>query len=68
MFLSESTNTEVCVGAQEVLSEKSYEVKLSTTGATTDFTGPSPNRFYGEKRERKMEKLAGLMRAMGQLW
>lgn len=43
VFLSESTNTEVCVGAQEVLSEKSYGIKLSETGAITDFTGPSPN-------------------------
>ena len=55
MFLSESTNTEVCVGAQEVLSEKSYGIKLSKTGAITDFTGPSPNLRkspFLQKREK----------------
>lgn len=55
VFLSEPTTTELCVGAQEVLLEKSYEVKLSKTGATTDFTGPSPNLRkspFLQKREK----------------
>lgn len=56
---------ELCVGVQEALLEKSYEETLSKTGATADFSGESPDL---RKRERKMEKLVGLMSVTGQLW
>lgn len=42
---------ELCIGVQEALLEKSYEETLSKTGATTDFTGESPDLRKSQRKE-----------------